>query len=365
MKTDMGSVSGYISAFLGILSLFGVACFKFPELLTSEQFRTIYSVELMRSILFWGLVIAFFSGVVSYVLNKSKRLAWVGIISAVLASLLGGSRIEVQAFESSAYSFGLDWFVINILFSMMIFVPLEKALALRKDQLTLREEWRIDLMYFFVSHLLVQFIFLWANTLPELAFSWAASANLQSSVQSLPIIIQFVLAVFIADFFQYIVHRAHHKIPFLWRFHSIHHSCKTLDWLAGSRLHLVEVFLTRGLVMVPLYVLGFSEEALNAYVILVGVQAVAIHANIGADLSWCRFLLATPQYHHWHHAKDEDYVDVNYAVHLPVIDLLFGTFKCPKKQWPKAYGIVSAEPPFGFWKQLIYPFRVSSSSQKG
>jgi lathosterol oxidase len=355
------AAAGYISVFLGILSLCGVVCFKFPEVFTSQEFRAIYSVDLMRVLLFWGLVVAFFSGVASYLLNKAKTLAWIGISSATLASLLGGSNIEVKLFESSAYSFGLDWFVINILFSMIIFFPLEKTFALNKEQRILREEWRIDLTYFFISHLLVQFVFLWANTFPKIAFTWATNAGLQSSIQSMPMAVQFLIAVIVADFCQYIVHRAHHKIPILWRFHSIHHSCKTLDWLAGSRLHLVEVFITRGFVMVPLYVLGFSEGALNAYVILVGIQAVAIHANIGINFNWCRFLLATPQYHHWHHAKDDDFVDVNYAVHLPLIDILFGTFKCPKNQWPKSYGIVGAEPPTGFWKQFIYPFKVGRS----
>ena len=103
--------------------------------------------------------------------------------------------------------------------------------------------------------------------------------------------------------------------------------------------------------------LGACEGALNAYVILVGVQAVAIHANLGLDFGPLRYVLATPQFHHWHHSKDRQYMDANYAVHLPVIDVLFGTFRCPKGQWPAEYGIVSGEPPGTFWGQLLHPFR--------
>lgn len=130
-----------------------------------------------------------------------------------------------------------------------------------------------------------------------------------------------------------------------------------MDWLAGSRTHLVEIFITRAMVMVPLYVCGLSEAALNSYVILVGVQAVAIHANLGINFSPLRYILATPQFHHWHHAKDADYVDANYAVHLPLIDMMFGTYRCPKGKWPDEYGIVSGEPPPSSWNKLLHPFR--------
>jgi lathosterol oxidase len=187
--------------------------------------------------------------------------------------------------------------------------------------------------------------------------STAYSLGLQTFIRSIPIWGQFLIAVFLADLFQHWTHRAHHKSVMLWKFHSIHHSSHAMDWLAGSRTHLVEIFITRAMVMVPLYVCGLSEAALNSYVILVGVQAVAIHANLGINFSPLRYILATPQFHHWHHAKDADYVDANYAVHLPLIDMMFGTYRCPKGKWPDEYGIVSGEPPPSFWNKLLHPFR--------
>src|SRR5437588_689202 len=60
------------------------------------------------------------------------------------------------------------------------------------------------------------------------------------SIASLPILIQFFLAVIVADIAEWTIHFALHKIPFLWRFHSIHHSSKELDWIAGSRSHVVD-----------------------------------------------------------------------------------------------------------------------------
>lgn len=357
LKFGKGQISGYISATLGILSLFGVACFHFPELFTSEEFRKVYTVEFARYILLIALTIAYFTGIVSYVLSHSKSLAWVGIGTSLAASLLGGAGIEVTPFESTPYSFGLDWFAFSFLFTMLIFIPIEKAFALNREQKILRTGWRTDLAYFFVSHLAIQFIFLFINAFSDILFSWVVNAQFQSAVRSLPVWLQFILAVFIADLFQYGIHRLHHKIPFLWRFHSIHHSSRALDWLAGSRIHILEVLFVRAIVMLPLYLFGFAESALNAYVILVGIQSVAIHANLGVNFGPVRYILATPQFHHWHHSKDRQYMDANYAVHLPLIDMIFGTYKCPKDRYPDEYGIVSNEPPQSFWRQLIHPFR--------
>jgi len=64
-------------------------------------------------------------------------------------------------------------------------------------------------------------------------------------LSSLPVIVQALLCVFAADFAQYWVHRAFHQVPTLWRFHAVHHSAESMDWLAGSRLHFVDAVLTR------------------------------------------------------------------------------------------------------------------------
>ena len=67
-------------------------------------------------------------------------------------------------------------------------------------------------------------------------------------------------------------------------------------------------------------------------------------------------MIVTPQFHHWHHSKDDPAIDTNYAVHTPIYDLLFGSFHLPKNFWPKEYGTVSALPKT-FFGQLLYPFR--------
>ena len=82
------------------------------------------------------------------------------------------------------------------------------------------------------------------------------------TVSSQPGIVQFLEILVLTDLCQYWIHRAFHRVPLLWRFHEIHHSAETMDWIAGARLHLVDVAVTRGLTYVPIYVLGFDQAPL-------------------------------------------------------------------------------------------------------
>ena len=106
----------------------------------------------------------------------------------------------------------------------------------------------------------------------------------------------------VADLAEYVVHRTFHGVPWLWRFHAIHHSAQAMDWLAGSRLHLLDIVVTRGLSFVPLYLLGFSPPALYAYLVFVSFHAVFIHANVRFRFKPIEWLVVTPRFHHWHHA---------------------------------------------------------------
>src|SRR5438874_472311 len=96
----------------------------------------------------------------------------------------------------------------------------------------------------------------------RLLTKWLAIPSFQAFVQRWPYLVQLVAAIFVADLGQYVVHRTFHTVPFLWRFHSIHHSIKTLDWIAGSRSHFIDIVITRGLVMIPMMVCGFPQSVL-------------------------------------------------------------------------------------------------------
>ncbi len=346
----------HISAGLGLSALLGVLCFHFPELLTSRDFRAVYTETFARQLLLFGLVAAFASGTFAILRGRDRRVAMVGVGSAALAVLLGGATVHFDAIDSTAFSLGLDWFVISLFFSALVFIPIERMLPVR-PMAPLRGEWRTDLAYFFMGHVLVQFVLIAATASTSTVDALVASETVKNAIRALPVWVQFLLAVLAADLAQALLHRAYHNTPWLWRFHAVHHSTRRMDWLAGSRMHLLEILLTRSIVLMPLVVLGFAPAAINAYVILVGLQAVLAHANLRLDFGWLEYVLVTPRYHHWHHARQADFVDANYAIHLPLVDMLMGTFRLPPRgQWPREYGVMKLDTvPRGFWAQARMP----------
>ena len=304
----------------------------------------------------FGLVAAFLTGTFAILRGRNRRVAMLGVGSAALAVLLGGATVHFDAIDSTPFSLGLDWFVISLFFSALVFIPIERMLPVRPMS-PLRAEWRTDLAYFFMGHVLVQFILIAVTASTSTVAALAAFPSVKAAIQSLPVWAQFLLAVFVADLAQALLHRAYHNTPLLWRFHAVHHSTRRMDWLAGSRIHLLEIVLTRSVVLLPLVVLGFAPAAVNAYVILVGLQAVLAHANLRLDFGWLEQVLVTPRYHHWHHARQAEYIDVNYAIHLPLVDRLMGTFKLPPRgEWPAEYGVMKLDTvPVGFLAQARMP----------
>jgi lathosterol oxidase len=355
-----GRISGVLSVLLGGLSLFAVFCFRYPQWLTTPDLRAVYPVDALRGVLFAALLIGLLCAAISFALSRSRLLPTSGLVLLGAAIALGGSWVEAADPVESERFLGLDWFVLDLLVLALVFVPLERLFALRREQLVLRAGIRTDLAHFFVSHMLVQATVLLTMAPAAILFGWVTLPALRAAVVAQPVVLQFCEAVLVADLFQYAIHRFAHHNRWLWRFHAIHHSSRELDWLAGSRLHLVDVVVTRAVSFIPLFVLGFSEPAVVAYAVFVAFHAVAIHANLRFRLGWLEYVLTTPVYHHWHHTAEDHALDRNFAVHLPVIDWLFGT-ALHSDRWPERYGIDGESVPNQWFAQLLWPLRSRSN----
>jgi lathosterol oxidase len=352
-----GWMSGVASVFLGAVGLAGVLVFAFPEWFSTERFRALYPVAILRGALQVVIGLAFLLGATSLLLRRRKVLGLTGLSLAIVASLLGGGNESTSAFRDRPIELGLDWFLLNILLLALVFVPIERLFPKRPAQGVFRVGWTTDGLHFLVSHVLVQaltFLILFPAT--TLARLWQP-VGLQVALRGQPLLVQFLEIVLIADLTQYAVHRAFHRLPALWRFHAVHHSSRDLDWIAGSRLHFVDIVATRSLVFLPLFLLGFRESALNAYLGFVSFHAVFIHANLRFRFRALEPFVVTPRFHHWHHAAAEAARDRNFAVHLPWLDRLFRTAYMPGEAWPEAYGIAGDPVPEGYVSQLAYPFR--------
>ena len=351
-----GRTSGGFSIALGALSLFAVLCFHFPALLTTPELRAVYPLEWVRWALFVAILAALLLGLLSTLRGRRLGLGSIGIGLAGAATLLGGAWIETDGPVPASHYVGLDWFVLDLLILALLFIPLERLRSLHHELPILRDGFRTDLAHFFVNHLLVGVTVFLTMAPAVWLFADFVAPDVQATIGGLPLWLQVLLAIFVADLFQYAIHRAFHRVPFLWRFHAIHHSSRAMDWLAGSRLHLVDIVMTRAVAFIPLYLLGFSERALQIYLVLIAFHAVFNHANVDFDLRALRWWVATPHYHHWHHTAEADAVDRNFAAQLPVIDWLFGTAHQPEA-WPTQYGLAEGDAPVGWWHQVVMPFR--------
>src|ERR1700739_2991688 len=136
----IGLVSGVIALTLGILCLLGVLAFHFPQYLTTPELRHQYSVDVLRQILFWALIVAGGIALANIVLNKRRNVNIAALAFVVVAVALGGSRVAVGDFPDHTPYIGLDWFILDLLGSTLIFVALEKLFPLYKNQAVFRKE---------------------------------------------------------------------------------------------------------------------------------------------------------------------------------------------------------------------------------
>lgn len=353
-----GWFAGFFALLFAISGLAMVMALRFPAMLTTPELQIIRDWGSFRAALHAALLASYALALLSLMLRPRKVLGASALVIALAASLLGGAQVEAGGkADGWGIFFGLDFFIVNLLASGFMFAPLERVVPHKREQRLFRPEWREDLFYFLVSSMFVQVLaFLTlapAEIINATTGSWEA---LRSAIASLPFAVQFIIVLVVSDVLQYAYHRALHQVPFLWGFHAVHHSARSMDWLAGSRLHLVDVIGLRAVTSLPLFTLGFSPAVMQAYLGFIYVWSSLLHANVGGNFNRLGHWIATPRYHHWHHALEVEAVDTNFAIHFPWIDKLFGTFHLPDDSWPEGYGIAEALPQ-GYGGQFLYPWR--------
>ncbi len=243
-------------------------------------------------------------------------------------------------------------FVIGIGLLFLVFVPLEKLFAFR-PQKVFRKGLVTDLTHFIVNNVFVTIGAVALVVVAAIPYFWIRSFNLQSY---LPTGVSVGLAVVLVFFGQYWGHRFTHTVPLLWRFHSVHHSIERMDWLASARLHPLDSAFTQALTILPLFLLGYDGRVFAGAAVFVTLLAIFQHANVRFRFPGLRWIVNTPEWHHWHHAIDADARDKNFG--LPVVDKLFGTAYLPKDRRPTGFGVHDPVPQDGYLRHLAYPFRL-------
>jgi len=246
----------------------------------------------------------------------------------------------------------------------VVFTPLERLFALRPKNI-FRKAIVTDLGYYFVNSLVPGILL----SFPLAVLAWGAHrvvpAGLIGVVVGMPLWARLSAAMVVGEMGSYWGHRWTHEIPFLWRFHAIHHSAEDLDFLVSTRAHPFDIVFTRLCELAPMYVLGLASpmalkgSLVPVVAILVGqFWGFFIHANVKWRFGPLEWLVSTPAFHHWHHTNDgPEVINKNYAPMLPWVDWMFGTLYLPKDKQPERYGIDQAVSPILFG-QLVEPLMV-------
>ncbi|MFM8980854.1 MAG: sterol desaturase family protein, partial [Planctomycetia bacterium] len=245
-------------------------------------------------------------------------------------------------------------------------VLVERVLARGKGRVqpVFRRGWGTDVTYWFATALvakplekvvLVAAVVLLAllGLVPRTLLEGGAYAGF-GPLASQPMWLQALQVYVLVDFVGYWMHRLFHRGRW-WPFHAVHHSSEDLDWLASLRVHPVNDLGQKLAQALPVLLLGYDPTVTLSTAPVLTLYGVLLHANVAWDFGPLRYVLASPVFHRWHHAREREAWDRNFASLLPLWDLLFGTLYLPRGRVPQDLGI--CEPvPQGWLRQMAWPF---------
>ena len=277
----------------------------------------------------------------------------------------GGRRLlgRLAQLALIAGGVGLAFWIDTAIFTavvvlFVIIAPFEKLYPRQKGQRVRRPLVMTDISFALLGPLLNVAAIIALVVIGGLSFLWLPGLALRPIVGIIPAAALPFVAFFIFDFVSYWTHRFAHEVPFMWRFHMVHHSPEHMDWVSGFRIHPFD-----GVVIAPAFFFligaGFDAELAGIFAILQIILGIFFHANVRVRWRWLDRVAANPEFHHWHHCSETDAVGHNYGAALPWWDLAFGTYFMPRhatRRRPSRYGI--SEPlPRNLLGKLIYPCR--------
>jgi len=199
---------------------------------------------------------------------------------------------------------------------------------------------------------------LFADALPREHF-WYWLVRARTLIGAIPLVMQIVIAFLVIDFLSHWIHRAYHRIPFLWSFHVMHNTSEHVDWLSTLRLHPISQMIDTALIAGLLLIAGLPLKPIIAANALVGFSAVLTHANVPWTFGAFGRLFVSPIFHHWHHARAGAELrtpePVNFGAALSIWDRIFGT-SIDDKNRPIRFGADEASAT-NLRSLLLYPLR--------
>ena len=172
------------------------------------------------------------------------------------------------------------------------------------------------------------------------------------------LIVSFVFQLIIIDIFLYWWHRLNHEIPFLWRFHHVHHLDETLDITSGVRFHFGEVILSA--LVRSIIIILFNIELINLLIIeaIILLSSIFHHSNINIPEKlekMISLIFVTPSIHWVHHHKRQSETDANYSTIFSWWDKIFNSKSLFKRKLNMPIG-VEGDQEQDLVKLVIRPF---------
>ncbi|MFT5779082.1 MAG: sterol desaturase/sphingolipid hydroxylase (fatty acid hydroxylase superfamily) [Crocinitomicaceae bacterium] len=262
---------------------------------------------------------------------------------------------------------GINGFYFLILISLVIW-SLEIILPWRKKQAIIRKDFWLDGFYMFFNFYLFNLLIYAAlssisvKALKDLLGPLGYEGGNLIDFSEIPWGWQLVILFFIADFVQWGIHNLLHRVPFLWKFHKVHHSVKVMGFAAHLRYHFLETFVYQTIKYISLsMIFGFSYE--NAFIVYASTVVVGHlnHANLGWDYGPLKYFFNNPKMHIWHHSKELPETHpkgMNFGISLACWDYIFGTAYVPSDGRDIELGFPNVESyPETFAGQVAEPFK--------
>lgn len=195
------------------------------------------------------------------------------------------------------------------------------------------------------------------------ALRWAAGKPFGFiHLVSLPSPLVFVLSFLLMDLTFYYWHLANHRLPFLWRFHNVHHIDPDLDVSTAFRFHFGEIMLSAVFSLLQVSLIGPSAWAFAVYQLVFQAEVLFHHSNVRLPVRVERLLnkvLVTPRMHGIHHSQVQRENNSNFGTVFPWWDRLHRTLGVNIPQEEVVVGIpgYALREDNSFWNALLMPFR--------
>lgn len=246
---------------------------------------------------------------------------------------------------------------------VILIIAWERIAPYRKGLPFFREGFWVDLVWYTLiqSYFLKIIIFDYIIAPVQRNFNWAD----WQFVKDWPLAVQVLFFVITHDLYIYLFHRFQHSNKVFWRIHEAHHSGKEVDFLAGSRSHVLEIIINQTIEFAPIILLGANPAVIPIKALIDAMFGMFIHANIRVNLGKLKYIINTPELHLWHHANYQEVFHANFSTKFSFWDYLLGTAYDPGHapgNKPENWGLGYAYPKDYF---LQHAFSVKRFDEQG